>query len=110
MISGGVIQESFSNGLLSMSSNLWNRDMCTTQVMAIFDHQYRKYEEINALATGSILDNGHVFAGGVTMDVVWTCTGHHVVDGDHVLVICRLLVTFIEGLCINRNHQIVADT
>jgi hypothetical protein len=40
-----------------------------------------------------------MFAVGVSVDVVQTGAGHqfvrHVVDGDHVLVVCRALVALV---------------
>ncbi len=53
-------------------------------------------ERLERPVVGCVFDSGHVFAEGIAVDVVRARTGHqfvgHVVNGDHVLVVCRVLV------------------
>ena len=55
-----------------------------------------RWECVKRPVVGCMFDGGHVFAEGVAVDVMRARAGHqflsHVVDGDNVLVICRVLV------------------
>ena len=56
-------------------------------------------ESVERPVVGCVLDGGHVFTECVAVDVVRAGTGHqvfsHVVDGNGVLVGCRVLVALV---------------
>ena len=59
-------------------------------------------ESVERPVVGCVFDGGHVLAECVSVDVVRARAGHqfvsHVVDGDGVLVVCRVLVALVGDL------------
>jgi hypothetical protein len=59
-------------------------------------------ECVERSVVGCVFDGGRVFAEGVVVDVVRARAGHqvagYVVDGDHVVVVCGILVALVGEL------------
>ncbi|WP_231190104.1 hypothetical protein [Haladaptatus sp. DYF46] len=65
----------------------------------VFVRLILRREGVGRPVVGCVFDGGHVFADSVAVDVVRARTGHqfagHVVDGDGVLVVFRVLVALV---------------